>query len=137
MTRPAQCARCKSAIDSLARFWTLCTEEQRIVWPPSEGVEHPAIDLDVSNVVGEYCSDDCAQAALNEYLALLSARATWADVRPIEECSSCGGDIDTSTRHLTIALEELSGTYEEQESHGIEYPARFCANCNPANVRGK
>jgi hypothetical protein len=66
-------------------------------------------------------------------LARLKASATWPDVGPIEQCSSCGSEFLTSNLHLVITLLQQRGPDSALDIQGVKYAARFCAKCDPAS----
>lgn len=114
--------------------WAVLHETQRCAWiaPP---VNTGAVNIDEAMALGEHDGKAEAIAQINGILERLKARATWADVRPIEECAKCGQDFKTSEWHSAIAL-----MHEQQESDGVpvgdplssEYAARFCPSCSIA-----
>jgi len=71
-------------------------------------------------------------AAALKLLSTIGAKATYADVRPIEECAICGADFDTSRgHHHTLTVSEESGTEECPQVLNVWYVARFCQSCCP------
>jgi hypothetical protein len=92
----------------------------------------PEVNIAIAYQINSYENNKCALDALNAYLLQINAKATWADVRPIEECAICGEDFNTTESHQTLALSVETGTDEAPELIEIEYPARFCRDCVPS-----
>jgi hypothetical protein len=111
-------------------WWLFCVNTERTIWPAQAGSEIPELEVSSSRVLGEYCSYPCARDAAEKYLSTAGAKATWSDVRPIEECAVCGADVDTSKDHTALSLEEAEGLIDAPEPTGnVRYPARFCSQC--------
>jgi len=105
-----------------------CTESQKVIWKEADAI--PEIDITESTVVEEFKSKDLAESFIRKWLEDRSARATWADVRPIEECGKCGKDFETKRRHLAIALTREIGDPATADCElDCWYVARFCPEC--------
>jgi hypothetical protein len=85
-------------------------------------------------VISEHDTKESAGERLMALLGKVGGRATWAGVRPIEECAKCGADFNTSERHSCLAFlqEKHTGDQEtlEIELLSCDYPARFCPVCS-------
>lgn len=114
--------------------WVVEHETQRCAWiaPP---VNAGAIDISEATVLGEHDGEAAAIAQITQLLERIKARATWADVRPWEQCAKCGEDFKTSEWHSVIAL-----MHERQDDNSVpvgdplsaKYAARFCPSCSSA-----
>jgi len=77
---------------------------------------------------------DEALAGIDKYLAQVGATAEWSDVRPIETCACCKGDVDTLKSHKVLSLCTEIWPDDDVILLGIDYPARFCNDCVPVNL---
>jgi hypothetical protein len=114
--------------------WSVVHEPQRCIWAsPSE---RPEIDIyPHATDLRRHGDQEAAVSWLLSFLAGLGAEATWADVRPIEECAKCKADFPTAERHSCVTLlhEWLTPDGEpdtDQGPLGCEYVARFCPTCS-------
>jgi len=114
--------------------WSITIEHQKCLW---DNPEVPEVDIAFGNELDCYPCEQDAIEAVDRYLLTLGAVATWSDIRPIEQCSCCGGDVDTTTWHKCLTLTDeirlLDDDGEIIEIQPIDgsYPARFCNSCVP------
>lgn len=109
--------------------WVLCIEHQQCIF---DNQALPEIDIAYAVQLDSYPSEQLAIEAVKRYLTAAGAVATWADVRPIEECSCCGADMDTTKRHQALSLTIETGPEDSPEILEGRYPARFCNRCAPS-----
>lgn len=108
----------------------LCVETQFIEWTSDGGA--PIVDIaDGALVLAEYDTRDEALVAIDNYLARVGASVEWSDVRPIETCACCKGDVDTLKSHKVLTLSAEVGPDTDVRVLDIDYPARFCSTCAP------
>jgi hypothetical protein len=112
--------------------WVLCIEQQRCIW--TDPKELPEVDIAYASVLGSYLTKEAAIDALTSYLRQVESSATWADVRLTEECADCGKDFNAADWHKALALSLEQGSEECPEILEVEYPARFCPQCAPAEA---
>ena len=110
--------------------YLLCLETQFIEW--SDDSEWPIVDIaDDALVLDEYDTRDEALIAIDNYLARVGASLEWSDVRPIETCACCKGDVDTLKSHKVLTLSTEVGPENDVRALRGDYPARFCTTCVP------
>lgn len=107
--------------------WAICIEYGRCVWTGPDAM--PEVDISYADLLCSYETEARAREELNALLLKLHVKATWADVRPIEECGSCGKDFDTAQSHPTIALSAEIGPDDCPVVLDVEYPCRICPEC--------
>ena len=118
------CECCKESLDG-KHFWEV-SEEWQVCHQRVNGL--PEVDITTAIVLGDYCSMKHAMDACVSYLSGRNAKPTWADVSSAETCACCGNTFDTSARHLTLTLMEMSGS-DDANIHDLKYVARFCRSC--------
>lgn len=110
--------------------FVLWDEIQRCLWSSAESM--PEVDIAMGSELDQYADQDSAMAAALKLLSTIGATATYADVRPIEECAKCGADFDTSRgHHHVLVVSEESGPETAPEELNVWYVARFCPSCCP------
>jgi len=120
-----KCDKCDSVLDE-DRRWTIAIETQKCIWGSPTSL--PEVDIQFADGLGIYCSEQHANEKIAEYLLLAGAKATWADVRPIELCACCGTDFDTTDWHKVLTLIEENADFKPRS---VKYAARFCQACVP------
>lgn len=111
--------------------WVLLDEIQKCIWTAPD--EMPTVDIKYATFLGNYCCKPHAIEACNTYLTLAEAKATWSDVRPIEECGICSATFNTNTWHRVLTLSQERGYEASPEIINGEYVARFCQTCVPCD----
>lgn len=124
-----KCADCGKTLETQNVRFVILQESQKCLWVAAN--ELPEVDVADSLVLGYYCGKDHALAAVRRYLIQVGAAATFSDVRPIEACACCSGDIAANQLHMVITLSTERGSEDEPELLDIDYPARFCNTCVP------
>jgi hypothetical protein len=123
-------AECEDFTD---RRWVLSDETQVCIW--SSPTARPEVDfLGTVQILDYFCCEEHALVGISKYLTLLSATAQWSWVRPVEECSCCAADIDTSKWHKVLTLTVEEGPLYDPDLLDAAYPARFCNRCVPVNA---
>lgn len=111
----------------MASRFVLLDEKQSCVWQsPSE---MPEVYIAFANVINTFPTYEDATDAARQLLAEKGARATYADVRPIEECALCGSDFATRQSHHTLVVNEEIGDETNPQILRGWYVARCCPGC--------
>lgn len=113
----------------LDRRWVLVDETQKCIWTGAN--ETPEVNIQEGIHVGYYCCEQHANEACNTYLTFADAKATWSDVRPIEDCGICETSFNTNSWHRALTLSQELGYEDNPEIIDIKYVARFCPTCVP------
>jgi hypothetical protein len=123
------CEYCNAMHFGTGVRWLVLEETQRCIWESPTCV--PEVDIDGSFVLNICCSGQHAMRKVDEYLSRAGAKALWSDVRPIETCTCCEEDFDTTTWHRVLTLSVEMGTLAEPKILDGWYVARFCQQCVP------
>lgn len=112
-----------------AARWVLCDEIQQVIWANPNAV--PEIVVSIADFIAEFDSKSAAIVAAIERVSSAGAVPTFADVRPIEECSKCGCDFHTREFHHVLAVSEEIGPIDNPTLLQCFYVARVCTECEP------
>jgi len=127
----SQCKKCAALNPERGTepAWVLLSDSQSCIWESPTAI--PEIETHESVFLQYFCSEQHILVAVEEYLRLAGATATWADVRPIEICAICGVDFDTTKPHQVLTVLHEEGDEFDPELIRASYAARFCRECAP------
>jgi hypothetical protein len=125
------CNLCNAKLGTGKR-WVLLDETQKCIWGAPN--EMPEVDIQLAVWLGNYCCEQHALEACDNYLSLAGATAKWSDVRPIESCAICDKDFSTTSWHKVLTLSVERGDELDPVIIDGTYPARFCNQCVPIST---
>lgn len=108
--------------------WFVSISTERTIWQgPAELPEVEPLDVTELFSASEEAS---AREFARNWCAGEGLEVTHrADIRPIEACGACGGDMDTREPHQAVILEKASGTPSDWCVEHLEYVSRRCTEC--------